>query len=87
MTKLAVREKQIDLAEKLQQYDDMPIYEMSQLMMANRIILRPTPFLPPELVHIFAKLKWTWNLRYEVKKSIWFDTSREINVDNTPLYD
>ena len=78
--------EQTELAKQLPKNPVLDIGTLSQLIEANHIVIRPTPYLPAELIHLFVKLGQVVQIRIEVKKSIWFYTSRKINLPGTPLH-
>ena len=79
--------EQEDLARRLQVNPIRTARNFSEMILSNQIIIRPTSYLPTELIHLFVKFDQPVYFRVEVKKSVWFDTSRDINPMGTPVHD
>ena len=78
---------QKNLVRMLQDNPCQRAESLSTLILSNQVIIRPTSYLPTELIHLFAKFKQEIFFRVEIKKSVWFDTSRDINPLGTPVHD
>ena len=79
----AYAKEQRELAEEFKTKPVIHPKHLSELITNNQIVIRTPPYLPAELIQLFAKFDQLVAIRVELKKSVWFDTARRIG---TPIH-